>query len=479
MTTLIDIYRNASNIVNLNNPPYFFMGFTASTPSYQTQSQLSIYDEGEKLQYAKPGNATDTLRVFVGGSTNAEVDANRETLESALHRAMQNLDSLTERVYIRIRPEGSIVTWRSEIFTIQLIQTPNRLSEAQATMFGVAGYSKYSDISVILVRAPFWEDTGWTELPLSNRNMTRVTGGIPVYPHMDGSEHDNFVEILNTDIKGAIPSPMKLEMLNQNSDTNRIWHIFVANNRRWTPSSFIHRYEAESYAWKNGTYVADLTANVNFSNLAGERITGVLSSWTHILDWTLTSAQTALMRNRWFRLVCAFPFGAAFVPGWLMFKLSYAGITILQSTVAYKPPWEGAFDLGVLCIPPYLLAGTTPEALTLELYAKSEGAVSMDMSLDFILLMPTESEDGYMYFFADSYHLGLNSTLVWDGAEKSVYMLYGGVSYGHFVYRGQPIVLQPNTTQRLYFTWDVATSTFKVDYYMTVKASYRRRRRAI
>jgi hypothetical protein len=131
-------------------------------------------------------------------------------------------------------------------------------------------------------------------------------------------------------------------------------------------------------------------------------------------------------------------------------------------------------DLGVLQLPPWLRGETGLYPVDLILYARREGG-SGSFSLDFIQLTPLDS---YRVLTPRGYGAAYGVTVVDDSIMNSLYTMGWDSSYktGHYMHRGEPIMLWPARDQRLYIlgTSDVSGSAVERTY--SVRVYYRPRR---
>jgi hypothetical protein len=473
MATLLDIQQSGSTIINLNSSPFFLLDFTSNTPEERSEEFASVYQHGESVLYVRYRNVKETVDLIVSGATRSAVDTTIQNLEDILSDALRLLETVGDKVYIRYKPDGTTITWRAEVLTGRVIPSPLRSHENAMQLVGSGAAGKYfRHIQVELTRKPVWNDDALTELSLSNTHGSG-TGGRQVDNHNDVSE-DSFVNIASTpDV--AQHSPVRLEITNPGAASTRIDKMHVARNGRFTPAGTDLQLEAESMAYfgQGGT----TTPVAGYSNGNVVQWTPTLVAGTEYLYgyWTLTGSFMQNLRGRWFRVILAVDNVNANLS--VKTKLTLLGLTTLQETPLLNLRYSGMHDLGLMRFPPFDLGSETPHDLRLQLHAMNPSTTGGNLSVDFVLLMPTEPDDGYTLLQAQGYSLLEGSTLILDGIEEKITVLNPGLgATSHFIGSGHWPFVTSQVAQRFWFAWNDPTGGLMEADYITVRAYYRKSR---
>jgi hypothetical protein len=126
-------------------------------------------------------------------------------------------------------------------------------------------------------------------------------------------------------------------------------------------------------------------------------------------------------------------------------------------------------DLGVLPLPPGGY-GTTYGAQRLSLYYRPTGTISVQ--LDSFLLFPAVA----FRRLTPVGSIANGAKITDDPIEDRAYITASSVDRPGVVRRSGPVMVWPNTLQRIYFAWALSNATAPIDQTFTVKAWYRPRR---
>lgn len=448
---------DGTTTVTLTSDDALLLEYVPRTPGMDVRSVGLATQDGEEQIGARWNNVTEQAQVLITGG----MAAARETLNK-LNRLFEEArefqwQRLGAQVWAEFRPAATEDWYRSELLS-------GKVEVDEEVLRSWYWNEGRIEAAVIWTRRYFWEGPE-AELPLTNGNGSRVTGGLTVYNH-DDADHDNYVEIAAEDVTGDTPGPVKLQMQNTFDSTARAAQFFVAHNVLSNPGSFDHILEGESAS--GGTNVTDTSC----SGGAYKSVSWTGDSEIELLRWDLSTAFLNAAAGNYFRILARF-LTAPSAETWLCFKIKMELTTI----------WEGAWieagssyslqDLDTLQLPPYLVGAGDLYPLKLSLLGKRVGGGSL--YLDFLQMSPL---DGWRKLLPKGYSLAYGALIVDDGISGYLYT-YGwspAGKTGHYSSRGQPLLLRPQTAQRLYFLHDTDSGSAPIERTLQVRAWYRPRR---
>ena len=324
--------------------------------------------------------------------------------------------------------------------------------------------------AIAIERKPEWRGP-LTAISLSNPSGSG-TSGVTVKNHWDtGTNNINYVEIAGASIEGDIPSPLKLQITNSYNDAYGMINCWVGHNVESTPASLNPVLEGE--AATGGTTT---TPSATSSNNAYQTNSLTADGDVLLFTWTLSAAMLGYTKGKYFKLLGRFLTQVNNV--WFRPDIYYGSVV---------PLWEGPYtrpnnvltdylwDLGVMQLPPWLLDVSSPDALSLRLYGKRAVASTINVSLDYLYLLPLES----YRMFAVNGNVPYLSALVDDGTLTQLYSQNSSAAArrGDVVGYGEPIRVQPGKLQRLYFLQMRSFASYaQIDRTLSIKAWYEPRR---
>lgn len=386
---------------------------------------------------------------------------------SAMQTAMQTLGRLLDtmrrrryigvgpRVYLQWQPDGDSTTWRSELLDARI--------EYQDDTLSAWGQAK-SPASLSIERVPYWEGA-LTQLPLTNANGTGNTSGLTVWNHDDsGTGHDNYVQIAAADVAGTIAAPVKLELTNATGSSQTYEAIYMATNAFSDPANLTHSLEAESIVVS--TYYDSIGSNADSSN--GQYVVKSISG-TYRQFFDLSAALLADTMGHDFHLLARFRNAGTMYVRPSIWDASGAVQLRAGDETEFTITTNQLVDLGVLPFPPGGY-GTAYGAQRLSLYYRPTGTISVQ--LDSFLLFPAIA-------FRRLTPIGSvanGAKITDDPIEDRAYLTASSVDTPAVVRRSSPVMVWPNTLQRIYFAWGISAHTAPIDQTFTVKAWYRPRK---
>lgn len=422
---------------------------------------ISLTTSGVMLRSYTPtapqGNqpVTESIDLMVYGASTGDMQTRindiERMLDAAKRRAMTNVGA---RVYLQFQPINDAVLWRSEILSGLLV-----LDNKALTVFGQAQVR----VALILTRAPYWEGAE-VELQLSTSNQTAAVGGRTIRNHDDsGTGDDNWVQIAAAQVGGVLPAPARVTLTNTTGSAQAYTKVWMAVNAFSDPANFVHVLEGESRSGGIGTVMTD----ANCSN--GSRLDVSLAAGASgVINFWINSTQLQRTQGRRFRLLARFA-GNTGTPTITPRLVDDTGNVVLWSgeSVIISTQGQHIADLGTVTLP---VGGWGTNYGGVALSLDCRGA--MNAQLDFVQLTPLDS---YRYVELFGYAVANNAALVDDGIEERTYILTGGVAYPYAAPRGAPLLLYPNTTQRIIFLHQTSTAA-PIANAFSVRVYYRPRR---
>ena len=433
-------------------------GTTTITFSAASGYQVEEYDPrvAENERGVRAATIAETLQIYITGSSGAQVQTRLAALERLLLAVTNRaLTGVGPRVYLQLQLDSDAQTWRSELVDARLEPAeqalrlwPNNLASFQ----------------FFILRESFWEGA-LTQLPLTNGNGTNNTSGLTVYNHDDsGAGHDNYVQVAAASVAGTIPAPVMLELTNTTGSTQSYVIVYMATNAFCDPVNFTHILEAEAAA-VSGTYES-VGSNADSSNgqYTATTITGTYQAY---LD--LSAALLAKSAGHDFHLLARYrsAFVAYITPSiWT----ANSGVKLRTGDAVESPLISPALiDLGVISLPPGGYSASYG-AGRLGLHYRVTGTATVH--LDYIALFPAVA-----FRRLDLVGSVANGgKIVDDPIEDRAYVSVSGAETPQVVRRSSPVMVWPNTLQRIFILWEISDYSAPIAQTFTVKAWYRPRR---
>lgn len=451
---------DGSVTVNLNDNSTAYVRTSGYVPREPEVGEVEVEETAEAI--------------FLGTVSTAR--GNKNSLTRLFEQAKRYQDKkVGPRVYVQFKPESGDDTYRAEILS-------GRCELEEGTLNVNVGLYGAGRIGARITwrRRYYWEGPE-TQVPLTNGNGTDDTSGLTIYNHDDAhAGHDNYVQIAADDVDGDLPSPARIELTNSYNDSDEDSHVWIGHNVLSDPANFDHILEAEDATG------ASATANATCSG--GEYVATTLStdSETTMLTWALSSSFLTDCNGAHFRVLARFREDATTAANItdvkFRLKLQVDNRTIWQGEQV-RPKVGDSYvirDLGIIRLPPWPIeSGQSSVAMNLLLTGQRTSGVNETIDLDFLMLVPT---DGFRLLERVGDGVAYNERLVDDGISETVYVDTGASTArrSNVVAVGKPVMLWPNTLQRLYFlihTWTANNAEIVRTH--TVKVYYRPRRASL
>lgn len=439
------------------------LSYTPGTPELTAQEVTDALRNGGEFGVVTLRNVTETAELLLIAASKPAVQVTINAIEAMLQSAMRRQRSKSgPRVYIQLQVDGEAGTWRSEILSGRL-----ELDESALRLWPNIKAAAMLHIT----RRYFWESTTLTELQLASQaSSSPATGGKTIHNRKDATQ-GNYVQILDTQVAGAIPAPIKLQLKNNTGAAQDYRNIYIANNAFSDPANFAHIIEGENRRAGWGTAV---TGQSSCSN--GGYVTATFTGASSF-KWDLSSTLLAKTAGQSFRLLGRFFVYSLSTPIYVRAKLQdETGLIDLQLGDEIKlpvgiSPYE-LIDLGELSLPP---GGYSTNWALQTLTLAMRASASVTVSLDYIQLTPLDS---YRHLIQRGMQIANNDAVVDDGPEGMTYSLEAGAQHPIYSPRGEPVYVFPGVTQRLYVLHDEGF-TSPIGNSFSVQAWYRPRRLTI
>jgi len=454
MTHLLRITDNTTT-VTLSSGNMYIANFTPKT-ARRTDEPLS-----ESAQIGFTGG-TSTIRTNI----------------QAINRLFEQAENYTryktgKRVYVEFDPDTSGDPYRAQIAYAEQVALPD-------DVLGDGWASTSFEATITWYRVPFWERSTLTQIPLANSSSTSTTDNLTVNNRNDGSG-ENWANIAAADVIGDLPAPIHVQMLNATTDADATDEIYIFHNINSTPFSFVHTIEGES------STNASSTTDANSSAGAYGTFTWAVTTETKIAEWPIASSDLDDMAGGRFAIVTRWPAVFPYTDCYLRWRLETAAnyselaagdLELVAPTTDTSNQRELNY-FEPLRIDPVLENNTSILGVVLSLYAlRSSTDNSIDM--DYLQLSPISRSSGWRYFKSIDQGVGIDETFVHDDVSGFTYKLdSSGLKSPEFTSYGGPILLKPNTDQRLYFNTCTTAGAAEVSQSWGVKLWYRPRRSSL
>lgn len=417
---------------------------------------------GSQLDSDESYSLGETLELLIRGANAAAIQSSVSSIERLLEAARRfQFTGVGRKVYLNVQWDGEASLWRSQVLggKLEVLGAPDQWSRLAI------------EAELVVTRRNFWEG------PETQVNLTNGSGGPSltqrtIYNHDDGTAgHDNWVTLTGADVVGSIPAPAKIELQNSASNTDNFLKFRFGINAFSDPGNYAAMLQMESFA--GGGHTAE--ANTGASGGQVLRVNTSVSG-TATVTVTIPAATVIDLDGRWVRLLLR-PFWANAVPFYCIPTLKDVTSTFSlfvgqQVTLMSNLAFTNMIDLGSFPIPPIPNAGAWGD---LKLVLRITGPGSKYIELDDLFLFPLDS---YRVLDMHSSTLGDTDYIVDNGYDELAYVETSGVRAPLVLPRGDPLLLYPGISQKLYILHDTYYQA-PTDNPLKVRVWYRPRRLSI
>jgi len=320
---------------------------------------------------------------------------------------------------------------------------------------------------------PNWFDSDPIELPLTNRNGIRVTGGITIFNHTDAhAGHDSSVLIDPQDIDSALPAPLRFELENTYA-SGSLKDIFVGLYHH--PSND----EDDIFFLQSTDLIGgDLLYSANAINDYFCRLSWSSSDWAALGSWTLDNEHVSLLAGCAYRPLLHFFNDHDYHDLLLKIKLQRGDSVLWEGEAVFSDPAYQYLLFPPVRIPPHQLLGEAlPHHIDLVLYGQHESSGTYEIDVDQLFLLPLDGSASFLGF----YNMDQEDVLVDDsfrGLHNVRFSSVGSETVSH-LRQGGPLLLSPGEYNRLFFSLANGFNLIWIMRTAKLKAYYRKRIRLL
>lgn len=404
------------------------------------------------------------IEIHLAG-TAAQVSTALAALETIIHRAQSHqAGAYPYPQYLRFQQAAGGAYFYAQFSQAYLAANP-------------AAYKTRQTGSVILslhYTRPNFFDGPKTELPLTTKGYTDVTGGVTINNHTcNDVAHSNTVLIKPADCPTELPAPLRLELKNTINSGGQLIDIHYGiyhhpNNTNDEPF-FYHGSDLAG-----GTVYADAAAINGYYN----RFVWSATAWTALCSIAISATDINILDGRLNRPILRIFNAFAYTDLYLKFQITRGTDVLFDSETVYADPtYRHVFFPPINLPPTRLLKETLPHSLTLVFYVRKTSGASYTLDIDQVCLQPLDYSAEFLGFFGMNYedwhiydsHRGLHNVL---------YSAVGSETVAHVI-TGGPLLLWPGAYTRLFTVMVADTGRIHKDRTALIKAYYRKRVRLL
>lgn len=399
----------------------------------------------------------ERVNVVVKGTSATDLQSNLHTIERWLSTtAERKAVGEGAKLYLQIRPNGYTETYRAELLEAVFVPAADTLT--LWPNYQVEGAIEFT-------RSPYWEGQR-VQLALANRYSVGTTNWLQIDNRND-STHDAWVEIAQGSVKGTVPAPLEIHLKNDEAGGASWRNFYIGVDARSGPTSLEPVMEGEDQSGGGGSNNAS-------SGASGGSVWTIPSSAAdvHLFPkWVIPSAWADKFRGRFARVIVRWTDGAydwVFQP---KIKDQY-GLLDLFVGRPRASGVGGLLDLGTVPIPPIAYTEDLAEQkLEIELY--HTGAGNNSGSIDFIVLLPTDSGRTIVQ---TGMQIPAGDWVIFDEIERLWVSNESNLKHPIFTPRGPGVLAFPEVANRVWIFHDGFSTTGATDAAKSIKIYYRPRR---
>lgn len=453
------LITDGTTTLQFNNISYLVSEYTPQPPQMRYSAQDGVRDGGE-IGTAYYQNVTETIEAAVLGSTTVEVQTNLMAIERLLHAArLRQVSRIGARTYIQYQLENDVNPFRSEILTGRV-----EIVKGGTAIWG----NKHLPVRIHFTRRYYWEMAYTDVVVLTSKSQpSPAITGRSIHNHTDGT-HGNYVDIASNQIAGVLPTPAKIILTNNFGSDLDYRRFHLATNANSDPANMSHFLEGEDCNGPVDQSSPVSSAATNSDTGYGSLTIGTTPAY---FQWTLPASLLQDTQGRWFRLLARFHgYSGSNVKIKASIMDNFGIIPLFDGDEVALPNSSQALnDIGVLPFPPGGYDSAVGDhVLQLSVQSSSAGTAN----LDYVQLTPTES---YRYIKMRTGPVVNGDSIVDDGTEEQTYQDESGDHLYLAAPRGEPLMLFPGKTQRIYILHDEGSGS-NVNATTNVIVHYRPRR---
>ena len=413
----------------------------------------------------KPGEVVEeTIDVGLESTNPALIAATVGLIENCLEMA---------RTWARLQTGSEVVLQAQVLSTEDIYQS--RIVDGWVELGGVgANERKQGRLTarVHVTRLNYWEGTE-TQIKISTGSGASTLEPVTIYNHDDGGAgHENWVKLAGDDLGAMdLPGPARIEIANTLDQLGYgMRDIYIAHNARETAAlqaTLVTCLQGEDCNGGSGTDDGSCS-NGHYQACAWSGTTE-----TKLIDWTVDSSN---YRGNLFRFLLRLRDHTDYTDLWVKLKLLGGTTVIVETPPVLVTPGDELIELPILRIPPYLSVDKDYADLVLALYVRRYTAGDHTLNVDYLYLLPAE---GWRKLKQLWQPISYPAKITDYGRQGYLVSDWAAGEYTDHVGLGDPIMLLPGKTQRLYFAWDVEGGTAPIAGTAGIKVWVNKRRRNI
>lgn len=398
-------------------------------------------------------SVVERIELTVVGSSQSDAQTQMTTLERMVNEIQfRKVRPNEQKMYIQAQLMSDTQVWRSEILDASITVRESGLSSWP---------SAYIPCTLTIERKFFWEGAE-AYLTIAN-NGGSTANGLTVSNYA-GSGYGNHMLTGVNDVKGTLPAPCRLEILNATGGSQNFRRFWAWNNAYSSPATMTYNVEAEA--------TTSTTSDVA-GTYSGGFYTSFTVNTTFQLKFSLATAQLTAAGGRDFRILGVFPtIGGA--GAWVKIHLylpSGSGDPLYATNEVYISS-NGYYikDLGVISLPPGGYSATW-DTLVVSFEFRSTSSVSIGM--DFFMIAATDS---FVQVEQPAYLLDINDIVMIDSMSDQAYVrnAANAKDWAMLVKLDKELLLFPGKTNKIHILVDGLG--YSIGWQFTCKLAYRPRR---
>ena len=446
------------------------------------QRQIADGDDLVAFSYANP---KEEAKILLEG-TYTQIQTIFQKIVKIGQQARRNAEfgaTLEDQVFLEVLPETESTYWRSKIFSI----TPHIENDALDL------HIDNQKIVFVLqfIREYFFEHTTKQTLFASNTAIERTQSGVTVYNSNDAvsSVRYNWLDILNQDIDGDLPAPVRMSLERTYNDVDRTTHFWYGLDYRSVgPTTVPLRISSNLNIAIGASNLPGSPDNTLYENGQYSHNTFTNDTSQIVAYFSLTQAQIDLFGGNFYRVLIRMPGGAQHADFRLEAEYDNGGSTPLWTSglLPVANTTTEIFDFGVFQMPPFLPDrsdfGLYP--VNFRIYAKRPAGSSgtWDFDIDWIQFLPTDS---WGIVRDAGFGWGTDDIAVDDAIDDLQYVDFDDPNGGAFpslLRYGTGIWVTPHIDEsagdvhRIWYIWEDEDELLDVEAYLKVTLVYRPRR---
>jgi len=340
-------------------------------------------------------------------------------------------------VYVEFQRDGDTPWYRSEILTGRT-DLSDDATDWQWT-------SNQVEVTVAWERRPYWEGTEVTaDLDAGLGTYTKTLYNGAWQPPSTVGINSVYVTLGYTGFPVFdVPAPAKITF--KNTHANPVGFVWIGQNAGVNVNSWTHMLQAESAT--GGTTTADTA--MSGGSYKATAWSG--TSWTQLLEWTISSAQLDIASGEIFNGILASRSSPPYAD--LRAKLQLVqntggGVLYETAPILISGVIHG---FGNMRIPPHLSGLSGYDPVKVRLWVQRDTSASNTWDIDYLMLMPALN----FRYYVPRYGMVTNQILVDDPYTGQVYQTAsdGSAKQANHTAYGAPFYIQPTDRNRFYFLW--------------------------